>query len=143
MDCPEQSLETLKYLTSLFSSEFAIRPFILKYPELCQKQFSKWITDDDEHVRRLVSEGTRPRLPWGIRLKPFIESPTINLRWLDVLYKDDSLYVRRSVANHLNDIAKDHPDLVADTCERWLKVACTKESLFYFRYIFLTTLTLM
>lgn len=124
LDYPEQSLETLKYLTSLFSSEFAIRPFILKYPELCQKRFSTWITDEDEHVRRLVSEGTRPRLPWGIRLKPFIESPATNLPWLDSLYKDDSLYVRRSVANHLNDIAKDHPDLVADTCERWLNPEC-------------------
>jgi len=124
LDYPEQSLDTLKYLTSLFSSEFAIRPFILKYPELCQERFSTWITDEDEHVRRLVSEGTRPRLPWGIRLKPFVENPAINLPWLDELYKDESLYVRRSVANHLNDIAKDHPDLVADTCERWLNPDC-------------------
>jgi len=124
LEHPLESLETLKYLTSLFSAEFAIRPFILKYPDLCQTSFSQWINDKDEHVRRLVSEGTRPRLPWGIRLHPFIESPKDNLPWLNVLYKDSSLYVRRSVANHLNDIAKDHPDLVADICEQWLNPNC-------------------
>ncbi len=118
---PELSLETLKTLTSLFSAEFAVRPFILKYPELCLKTFELWTNDNDEHVRRLVSEGTRPRLPWGLQLKPFIVEPSPCLPLLNALKADSSLYVRRSVANHLNDIAKDHPALVLSTCKDWQK----------------------
>lgn len=121
---PELAMSTLKYLTSLFSAEFAIRPFILRYPDLCHQYFKTWVNDQDEHVRRLVSEGTRPRLPWGIRLKPFIELPEKNIPLLASLKKDESLYVRRSVANHLNDIAKDHPDLVATTCLDWKDDNC-------------------
>jgi len=119
LSSPEKSLEGLKYLTALFSAEFAIRPFIIRYPELCHQYFEQWISDEDEHVRRLVSEGTRPRLPWGIRLKSFVEKPQVNIELLDALATDESLYVRRSVANHLNDIAKDHPGVVIDTCQRW------------------------
>jgi len=115
----ETSLNLLKHLTCLFSSEFSIRPFINKYPEYCLKQFEIWIKDEDEHVRRLVSEGTRPRLPWGQQLKQFISDPTPNLNLLTHLKSDPSLYVRRSVANHLNDIAKDNPDVVIKLCKQW------------------------
>ncbi len=119
LEHPEQSLAVLKKLTSLFSAEFSIRPFIVKYPEYCQAQFLAWTKDECEHVRRLVSEGTRPRLPWGLQLKKFIDDPSPNLPLLDKLKADSSLYVRRSVANHLNDIAKDHPTVVINTCKAW------------------------
>jgi len=116
---PEVSLNALKKLTHLFSAEFAIRPFIIKYPELCHELFLEWIHDKSSHIRRLVSEGTRPKLPWGIQLKKFVADPTPNLVLLDHLKSDTSLYVRRSVANHLNDIAKNHPDIVINTCKKW------------------------
>ena len=123
----ETSLNLLKNLTCLFSSEFAIRPFIVKYPEYCFEQFRIWINDEDEHVRRLVSEGTRPRLPWGLQLKSFIDDPTPNLNLLTHLKSDPSLYVRRSVANHLNDIAKDNPDVVIKVCKQWQKHKLNKQ----------------
>jgi 3-methyladenine DNA glycosylase AlkC len=116
---PDLALECLHYLTSLFSAEFAIRPLIEKYPELSSKYFAKWVTDEDHHVRRLTSEGTRPRLPWGIRLQDFCNDPTPNLTLLEQLKNDESEYVRRSVANHLNDIAKDNPDIVITLCKNW------------------------
>ena len=123
LEHPEVSLPLLKNLTVLFSAEFAIRPFIVKYPELCQRYFSEWVDSEDENVRRLVSEGTRPKLPWGMQLKSFVKSPQVNIPLLQRLKDDPSLYVRRSVANHLNDIAKDHPQLVIETCQHWRKGA--------------------
>ncbi|MGB3667184.1 MAG: DNA alkylation repair protein [Bermanella sp.] len=119
VDHPHLALPALRQLTHLFSAEFAIRPFLLNHPELCHAHFEAWVQDESEHVRRLVSEGARPRLPWGIQLKPYVKDPSDNLPWLDVLKNDDSLYVRRSVANHLNDISKDHPQLVLDLCNAW------------------------
>ena len=115
----EISLNVLKQLTSLFSAEFAIRPFIEKYPEYCNQTFKSWILDENEHVRRLVSEATRPRLPWGLQLKGFMLDPRPNLPLLTHLKSDPSLYVRRSVANHLNDISKDNPDIVINLCKSW------------------------
>jgi len=120
---PQESLAILKQLTNLFSAEFSIRPFIKEYPKVCHQQFLLWVNDESEDVRRLVSEGTRPRLPWGIRLHQFIENPNINIPLLTSLKDDSSLYVRRSVANHLNDIAKDHPELVIEVCKQWYKNA--------------------
>ncbi len=119
LEHPEESLSGLKQLTHLHSAEFAIRAFIVKYPEYCQRQFTLWVKDESEDVRRLVSEGTRPKLPWGLQLKQFVVDPTPNLPLLTSLKSDVSLYVRRSVANHLNDIAKDHPDVVINTCKKW------------------------
>lgn len=116
---PDESLTALKELTELFSAEFAIRPFIINHTTYCHQQFKLWVVDDNEHVRRLVSEGTRPRLPWGVQLKQFINEPSPNIPLLSQLYQDESLYVRRSVANHLNDIAKDNPDVVINTCHLW------------------------
>ncbi|KGJ94908.1 DNA alkylation repair protein [Colwellia psychrerythraea] len=123
LDHPDLAFDCLRYLTNLFSAEFAIRPFIEKYPELSAKYLKQWATDEDYHVRRLTSEGTRPRLPWGIRLQAFCQNPEPNLALLEQLKDDDSEYVRRSVANHLNDIAKDNPDIVIDMCKRWQKDA--------------------
>jgi len=119
IDHPTLALPALRQLTRLFSAEFAIRPFLLKHPELCHQHFEHWVDDDCEHVRRLVSEGSRPRLPWGIQLKPYVVDPTDNIPWLEALKDDHSLYVRRSVANHLNDISKDHPQAVIELCQSW------------------------
>mgnify|MGYP002630678784 CR=1 FL=1 len=121
LEHPDTSLALLKQLTSLFSAEFAIRPFILRHPDLCFAEFELWVDDPDHHVRRLVSEGSRPRLPWGIRLQPFCENPDRLLPLLERLNNDSSDYVRRSVANSINDISKDNPDIAVDLCQSWMQ----------------------
>jgi 3-methyladenine DNA glycosylase AlkC len=115
-----RSLELLHALTQRFTAEFAIRPFIVRHPELVFATLQQWARDPNEHVRRLVSEGSRPRLPWGLRLQALVQDPTPTLALLLALQDDPSEYVRRSVANHLNDIAKDHPERVADWLEAHL-----------------------
>jgi len=113
-----RALRCLHALTQRFSAEFAIRPFIQRHPETSLATIRSWTHDPSAHVRRLVSEGSRPRLPWGMRLQALVADPSPTLPLLRALQDDPSAYVRRSVANHLNDIAKDHPDLVADwVCE--------------------------
>jgi 3-methyladenine DNA glycosylase AlkC len=107
-------------MTELFSAEFAIRHFILQQPEQSLAILQTWLEHENHHVRRLVSEGTRPRLPWGVRLPIFIEQPELVMPLLFALRDDPEEYVRRSVANHLNDIAKDHPQLVITTAQQWL-----------------------
>jgi 3-methyladenine DNA glycosylase AlkC len=119
IDHPDVALPLLKKLTPLFSAEFAIRPFIAAHPSDVLERLEGWVVDPDPHVRRLVSEGTRPRLPWGPRLKVFIEDPQPLIPLLEGLRDDPSEFVRRSVANNLNDIAKDHPDLVCTVCSQW------------------------
>ncbi len=117
---PVRALEVLHALTQNFTAEFAIRPFVLHHPELTFATLTRWTTDDSAHVRRLVSEGSRPRLPWGLQLKPLIADPSPTLPLLLALMDDESDYVRKSVANHLNDIAKDHPHLIADWLDQHL-----------------------
>lgn len=114
MQTPERALQALHAMTQRFTAEWAIRPFIEQHPALCWSTLADWTRDPSEHVRRLVSEGSRPRLPWGQQLKGLIGDPSPTLPLLRALQDDPSDYVRRSVANHLNDIAKDHPALVAD-----------------------------
>jgi len=116
----EQGLHYLQQMTEFFSAEFAIRHFILRQPEQALSVLQSWLEHENHHVRRLVSEGTRPRLPWGVRLPIFIEQPELVLPLLFALRDDPEEYVRRSVANHLNDIAKDHPALVISTAQQWL-----------------------
>ncbi len=123
VDHPEPSLDALPQITHLFSAEFAIRPFLIQHTDMTLRRMEDWTMDDSEHIRRLVSEGTRPLLPWGIRLKAFQADPTPGLALLERLKDDPSEYVRRSVANHLNDISKDHPDLVVEVCTNWRKDA--------------------
>ncbi|WP_332741240.1 DNA alkylation repair protein [Hydrogenophaga sp.] len=121
-----RSLACLHALTQRSTAEFAIRPFIQQQPEAVWPVLAQWSTDPSAHVRRLVSEGSRPRLPWGLRLHALVADPTPALPLLRALQDDASSYVRRSVANHLNDIAKDHPALVAG----WVKdhlIAATPE----------------
>ncbi len=117
---PARALACLRELTQRFSAEFAIRPFIVAHPELVFKTLSQWAKDPSPHVRRLASEGSRPRLPWGLQLKGLIADPSPTLPLLKSLQDDPSPYVRRSVANHLNDIAKDHPAVVAQWLEEHL-----------------------
>ena len=115
----DDGLMLMKDATKLFSSEFAIRLFLLEKPEHTLEVLSTWVVDSNVHVRRLVSEGTRPYLPWGINLKLFAKNPQMIMPLLEKLKDDESEYVRRSVANNLNDIAKDHPDLVANVAKDW------------------------
>ncbi|MGV7222413.1 MAG: DNA alkylation repair protein [Nitrospinales bacterium] len=117
------SIILLKEMTKRFSSEFDIRFFLIKEPKRTLSILEKWTSDPSVHVRRLVSEGTRPRLPWAMQLPAFIDNPTPILHLLETLKDDEEEYVRRSVANNLNDIAKDHPDLVAKIAKRWMKGA--------------------
>jgi 3-methyladenine DNA glycosylase AlkC len=116
----DRSLEALRRLTALASAEFAIREFIEAEPQRALRTLADWTRDPNEHVRRLVSEGTRPRLPWGRRLPAFVEEPAPIVRLLERLKDDPSEYVRRSVGNNLNDIAKDHPALVVEIAHSWL-----------------------
>lgn len=115
----DTSLPAMHKITKHFSCEFALRPFLIQYPAQTLAILDRWTTDPSPHVRRLVSEGTRPRLPWGMRLTQFVDDPTPTLALLDKLKDDDSEYVRRSVANHLNDITKDNPDQAITTLQRW------------------------
>ncbi len=120
LQSPQRALATLHALTQRFTAEWPIRTFIEQHPELTFTTLAQWASDPSEHVRRLVSEGSRPRLPWGLQLKGLIKDPAPTLPLLLALQDDTSDYVRRSVANHLNDIAKDHPAVVAEWLERHL-----------------------
>lgn len=116
----EVSMRAQYELTRRFSAEFSIRPFLIREPARTLERLMSWTRDPDPHVRRLCSEGTRPRLPWAMRLPAFDADPTPVLPILEALKRDPDLYVRRSVANHLGDIAKRHPGRVFALCERWL-----------------------
>jgi 3-methyladenine DNA glycosylase AlkC len=123
LDHFEESMRAQYILTQLFTAEFSIRAFLEKHPEATLARLRQWATDPSEHVRRLVSEGTRPRLPWASRLRAFQKDPRQVLALLELLKDDPALYVRRSVANNLNDIGKDHPALMTATARRWLRGA--------------------
>lgn len=123
LDHLEISLQAQYELTQRFTAEFSIRPFLERHPEATLARLRTWATDPNQHVRRLVSEGTRPRLPWAPRLRQFQRDPTPVLDLLELLKDDPELYVRRSVANNLNDIGKDHPALLAKTARKWMKGA--------------------
>jgi 3-methyladenine DNA glycosylase AlkC len=133
MQEPERALHSLRELTQRFSAEYAVRPFIATHPELSLATLQRWAADGNVHVRRLASEGSRPRLPWGLQLKALVQDPSPTLPILRALQDDGSEYVRRSVANHLNDIAKDHPGLVADWLAEHLPGA-SKERLALLRH---------
>lgn len=116
---PARSLPALAHFTRFSTSEFAIRPFIVRDPEGTMARMRRWAADASEHVRRLASEGCRPRLPWGMALQAFKRDPRPVLDVLERLKADPSEYVRRSVANNLNDIGKDHPDVLLEVAARW------------------------
>jgi 3-methyladenine DNA glycosylase AlkC len=115
----EPSMEALRLHTRFGSSEFAVRRFLQNDLEPTLAVMRGWANDDNEHVRRLASEGSRPRLPWSFQLRPIMEKPELTWPILDALKADESAYVRKSVANHLNDIGKDHPDWLIERLEAW------------------------
>lgn len=115
----DASLPALEQFTQLVSAEFAVRPFIVRDPPRMLAHMRTWAQHPAAAVRRLASEGSRPRLPWGMALSALKKDPTPLLPILDLLKQDESEDVRRSVANHLNDIAKDNPQVVIDVLRRW------------------------
>ena len=117
------SMNLFKEMTKRSSSEFGIRYFLLAEPVRTLSFIETWLNDPNHHVRRLISEGTRPRLPWAMQLPVFIDDPSPVLSLLETLKDDNEEYVRRSVANNLNDISKDHPDIIANIAAQWLKGA--------------------
>jgi 3-methyladenine DNA glycosylase AlkC len=121
------SMKALERFTIKSSSEFAVRPFILKKPEVMILQMKTWANSSNEHVRRLASEGLRPRLPWGMSLPIFKTDPIPVLSVLEILKSDKSLYVRKSVSNNLNDISKDNPNLVLETALAWKGVSANTD----------------
>jgi len=119
MDDWDLSLVALKAFTQSASAEFAIRPFLDKDPDKIIPHLLKWAEDKNEKVRRLASEGCRPRLPWAMALPKFKKDPQPILPILEKLKNDPSEDVRRSVANNLNDISKDNQEIALDICEKW------------------------
>ncbi len=117
------ALQAQHALTQRFTAEFSLRPFLQTHPHATLAHLGRWATDPNAHVRRAASEATRPRLPWAARLSDFVRDPSPCLPLLEALRDDPSAYVRRSVANHLNDIGKDHPALLLDIAARWLDLA--------------------
>jgi 3-methyladenine DNA glycosylase AlkC len=127
LDDWEASIAALAELTQQISAEFAIRPFIVRYPERTLAQMREWARSGNIHLRRLASEGCRPRLPWGIALNALKADPSPVLPILEQLKLDESENVRRSVANNLNDISKDHPGVVIDVLRHWQAEVETEE----------------
>lgn len=119
MDDYESSVSSMEAITQLASCEFAVRPFLVRYGERMITQMEAWSQHENEHVRRLASEGMRPRLPWAMGLPEFKKDPSPVLPILENLKNDPSESVRRSVANNLNDISKDNPDVVLEVVNRW------------------------
>lgn len=110
------SLPLLRELTKRFSVEFSIRHFLNAWPEETMTAMQEWVKDENYHVRRLVSEGTRPTLPWGKKIGLEVTDP---LPFLNILHADQTRFVTRSVANHMNDISKKQPELVVETLKKW------------------------
>ncbi len=117
----DQSMEAMIELTQRFSSEFAVRPFLETNSTETFARLTAMTNHPSAHVRRWCSEGTRPRLPWGRKLHALVKDPSPIFPILDALKDDPELYVRRSVANNLNDIAKDHPKMVVRVCREWTR----------------------
>jgi 3-methyladenine DNA glycosylase AlkC len=129
-DAFDDALALLADLTGRLSAEFAIRTLLRHDLDRAISTVLTWTRSDDPDVRRLASEGTRPYLPWAVRVPELLARPGVTLPILDALYRDETEYVRRSVANHLNDLSRDHPELVVTTAGRWLAdPATTTESL--------------
>lgn len=116
---PATSLQALHFFTRFGSAEFAVREFLRDDLVTTLATMRAWAGDDDEHVRRLASEGTRPRLPWSFHLPAIAADPELAAPILETLRADPSLYVRKSVANHLNDVTRAYPEWVLDRLERW------------------------
>lgn len=127
LEHPELSLDATEAVTRVFTGEWAIRPYLARYPELTLARVDEWSRSPSHNVRRLSTEGIRPRLPWAAAHRPFLDDPTPIIPILDRLYADPSRYVRTSVANNLNDIARTHPELAVSTVQRWLSTDSSPE----------------
>jgi len=114
------SIAALEEYTKYSSSEFAVRPFIINHEEKMMAQMLAWSKDENEDVRRLSSEGCRPALPWAMALPKYKKDPTPILPILEQLKADSSLYVRKSVANNINDISKSTPEVAIELAKRWI-----------------------
>ncbi|TGK06084.1 DNA alkylation repair protein [Leptospira selangorensis] len=119
IDYPEESLHCMEKITQIISCEFSIREFLIRYPDITWKKMLEWSKHSHPGTRRLASEGSRPRLPWGKGIPGLKQDPKKTLSILENLKNDPDEVVRRSVANHLNDISKDHPDLVISIAKKW------------------------
>ena len=115
----ETSVKAIEKITQFTSCEFAVRPFIIKYPDKMMKQMLAWSKHEHWGVRRLASEGCRPRLPWTMALPGLKKNPTPIIPILENLKNDPARFVRLSVANNLNDIAKDNPEMVTELAKKW------------------------
>ncbi|MBB2947149.1 3-methyladenine DNA glycosylase AlkC [Actinoplanes lutulentus] len=122
-DAFDDAMALLAELTGRLTAEFAIRTLLRHDLDRALQIVQGWTASDDLDVRRLASEGTRPYLPWSIRVPEVISRAGVTVPILDALYRDDSEYVRRSVGNHLNDLSRDQPELVVETAGRWLAAA--------------------
>jgi 3-methyladenine DNA glycosylase AlkC len=116
----DDAMALLADLTGRLTAEFAVRTLLRHDLDRAIGIATAWTRSDDADVRRLASEGTRPYLPWAVRVPQILARPGVTVPVLDALYRDESEYVRRSVANHLNDLSRDHPELVVTTAGRWL-----------------------
>lgn len=123
------SMRALQTFTIQSSSEFAIRQFLLKYPNKTLQEMKQWASSKNEHLRRLASEGCRPRLPWAVALPQFKDNPFLVLEILELLKDDESPYVRKSVANNLNDISKENPQIVKKLAKRWFGVSKERDAI--------------
>lgn len=129
IDYFEESVEALEFVTQFVSCEFAVRPFILKYGQEMIQKMLEWSHHENHKVRRLASEGGRPRLPWAMAIPFLKKDPASILPILNNLKQDPSEYVRRSVANSLNDIAKDHPEVVLDIAKKWSGISIETDAI--------------
>ncbi|MCF6283304.1 MAG: DNA alkylation repair protein [Candidatus Polarisedimenticolaceae bacterium] len=120
LDDYQASIPALAHFTQYSSSEFAVRPFIERYGDEMMLQMQRWAESDNHHIRRLASEGCRPRLPWAMALPAFKKNPEAVIEVISKMRCDESEYVRRSVANNLNDISKDHPERLLQLAQAWL-----------------------
>ena len=121
LDYFDDSINAMEVLTKLSTAEFAIRPFMIRYTDKMMPILHRWTKDKNKHIRRLAAEGSRPRGVWVAHIEQFKKDPNPVLELLEHLKADDSLYVRKAVANNLNDISKEHPELVVQTGKKWLK----------------------
>lgn len=121
LDNFETSVSAIHEITKRHTGEYAVRPFLEKYPNKMLKLMKKFSKDQNVHVRRLASEGVRPRLPWAKKLDQFIKDPKPILPILENLKEDSSLFVKKSVANNLNDILKDNHDIGMQVINKWSK----------------------
>jgi len=120
LEHPKLSIKGMEEVTRRNTAEYTIRPFIERYPKKMLRQMGEWAKSDDFHLRRLASEGGRPRLPWAPKLQQFIDEPQPLFPILTELRDDPEKYVQKSVANCLNDILKDNEELGRELIENWL-----------------------